>query len=82
MNKTITSITQTSIHHPAIGRLFSIVFSDGSKEFYYEETFYHQFDDYHTHHDINSLVGREIDSSKPVFDEFVSEQQDSFYNLN
>ena len=69
MNKTISSITPTPINHPAVGRLYSVIFSDGSKILMYEETFYHHFEDYDN--DINVLIGRELDPSKPVFDEVI-----------
>jgi hypothetical protein len=71
MNKIIFSITPTSINHPAVDKLYSVIFSDESKILMYEETFYHHFEDYSSHHDLNSLIGRELDPSQPVFDEVI-----------
>jgi hypothetical protein len=66
MIEIISQITPTTIHHPAIGILYSVLFESGNKKLLYEETFFHQFEDYTNP---KSLIGKEIDFTKVFFDE-------------
>jgi hypothetical protein len=67
MNKTISSITPTQHYHPAVGRLYSIIFSDSTTSLVYEETFFHQFENYHLIQYLD-LVGKELNTSEDFFD--------------
>jgi len=66
MKEIISQIIPTTIHHPAIGILYAVIFTSGKQKLLYEETFYHQFEDYTTP---DCLIGRELDFSKVFFDE-------------
>jgi hypothetical protein len=66
MKEIISQIIPTTIHHPAIGILYSVFFESGNHKLLYEETFYHQFEDYTSP---KELVGRELDFTRIFFDE-------------
>jgi len=67
MIKTISSITPTQHYHPAVGRAYKIIFSDSTTSIVYEETFFHQFENYHLIQYL-SLVGKELNTSESFFD--------------
>ena len=69
MKEIISQITPTSIHHPAIGVLYNVLFESGNKKLLYEETFFHQFENYGDLLNFKDLIGKEIDFSKIFFDE-------------
>ena len=70
MKEIISQITPTSIHHPAIGVLYNVLFESGNKKLLYEETFFHQFEDYgNSFMSFKDLIGKEIDFSEVYFDE-------------
>ena len=56
MTKTISSIKQTKIFHPAVGPLYKVTFTDDSVRMIYGETFLHQFD----HDNESELIGKEL----------------------
>ena len=47
--------------HPAVGRLFTILFTDGTWDKVYEETFFIQFIDYSPKMSHTTLLGRKLD---------------------
>lgn len=60
MIKTIQSLQPTNHIHPAIGRLYDVEFTDGTKRLVYEETFFDVPEYYKVmKHDV--LIGKEID---------------------
>lgn len=70
MKEIISQITPTTIHHPALGILYSVLFESGNKKLLYEETFFHQFEkEYGEVLTSKNLIGREIDFTKVFFDE-------------
>jgi hypothetical protein len=73
MNKTIHSLTQTTNHHPALGPLFKVTFTDNSQDLVYAETFFHQIDEWYPftqQYGLNWLAGKVLNTS------------DSYYNFS
>lgn len=62
MVKTIQSLSPTSHLHPAVGRLFSVRFTDYSSVFMYEESFFDLLEPgVEPSRDWSSIVGKEVD---------------------
>lgn len=62
MIKTIQSLTPTSHLHPAVGRLFSVHFTDSFRVFMYEESFFDLLEPgVEPSCDWSSIVGRQVD---------------------
>ena len=73
MIKTILSIIKTPNYHPAVGRLYKIIFTDNTEDLVYEETFFHQIDSWYStseQYGIDWLVGKNLNTSE------------GYYNLN
>ena len=70
MNKTIYSISQTTNHHPALGPVFKVEFTDYTQDLVYAETFFHQIDGWYssTHkYGIEWLIGKTINISEDYY---------------
>ena len=66
MQKIIAEVRPTKEVHPAVGRVFSIIFKDGTQEFLYEETFYHQIANY-SGDKSSFLVGKVLNTGSGYF---------------
>jgi len=66
MLKTIQTAEKTNMPaHPAVGNIYKLTFTDGSEDFVYDETFFHQFPDFEFS---MNLEGMQIDTSKGYFE--------------
>ena len=66
MIKTIQALTPTSHIHPAVGRLYNVVFTDSSSVFMYEESFFDFLKSEESESEAHrrnwqNLVGRQVD---------------------
>jgi hypothetical protein len=66
MIKTILSLNPTQHIHPAVGRLFEIIFTDNTTGFTYEETFFDEVDGYIDNRSQGLLIGKQI-STRMVY---------------
>jgi len=68
MIKTIQSLKPTNHIHPAIGRLYNVLFTDSTKALIYEESFFDVPEYYESGND-KDLIGKKIDLERAcIFD--------------